>query len=556
MTKRIFASILIATLLSILLCFSLITVLLHKSHDQELWDELENQGHLAAAGTERSGLSYLTGLEIDNRITWIASDGTVLYDSKIDNLSSMNNHLERVEVIDALKKGYGKSERFSDSISEINCYYAIRLSDNTILRISATQHTLFSVLLDMLLPFTLIIIAVTILSVILAIMLSRRIVRPINNLTLENLQIETEYPEISGLLHKIKRQNILIGEQMRDLRRRSEEFHTITENMQEGLLVLDALGDLLICNQAALHILSNKHGSPKIGNSFLSLNLPDSLQKSIQLALKGTHNEQRLHINESVYSLFANPVLASDGHPEGAVIFIMDITETQNREEMRREFTSNVSHELKTPLTSIYGISEMLKTGMVRSEDIPKFASDIHEETGRLITLVNDIIRLSQLDENRIGTETEAVNLYHLASETLSRLHSAMDIHDIHAVLQGENISVMGVRSILSEIIYNLVDNAIKYNKVGGSITISIESEEGHPVLRVSDTGIGIPQSDLNRVFERFYRVDKSHSREIGGTGLGLSIVKHGCVYLGASISIASTLGIGTTVSIRFADSI
>lgn len=554
MTRRIFKSILIASLLVAFLCFLLITIQLQNSHERDMWDELENQARLAGAGVEQAGMEYLTDPETENRITWVANDGSVLYDSENTDPSAMGNQLSRAEIAKAKKTGVGRSEQLGDDYRFIHCYYALRLQDGSILCMSANQHSLIYVFFDMLPSFALINVAVIILSVILATTLSKRIVRPINAINPENPPKKSPYPEISGLLHKISRQNFLIREQMHDLRHREEEFRTITENMQEGLLIVDAKGELLVCNRAAQKILANDHFPLRINGNYKALSSSPILHDAIETAMAGNHSKQTLTLGDSVYSVLANPVTTNSGNTEGAVLFIMDITEMQNREAMRREFTSNVSHELKTPLTSLYGISEMLQNGMVKAEDVPKFASTIHEETGRLITLVGDIIRLSQLDENKIQGEKESVDLYDLASKTLSRLQMAMDQKDITYHLQGRPCSVVGISSMLSEIVYNLVDNAIKYNKDGGTITVTIDSEEDHPVLRVADSGIGIPKADQERIFERFYRVDKSHSREIGGTGLGLSIVKHACVYLGANIHINSTLGVGTTVSIRFAD--
>ncbi len=395
-------------------------------------------------------------------------------------------------------------------------------------------------------PFTLAFAAVFLAAPAAASLISRRISAPLSQIDPENLPDAEEYPELADMLHRLHRQNELIGKQMNDLRRQREEFRAITENMDEGFILIDKGTEILSYNASALrHLGRDKSG----GGSVFDLNRSAPFCAAAGEALMGQHNEKTLEHDGRVYQLIANPV-TENGQTDGAVIVILDITEKRQREQMRREFTSNVSHELKTPLTSIYGISDMLQSGMVKAEDIPRFAETIHKESGRMITLVEDTIRLSQLDEDSIPYEREDVDLYAAAAEILSRLRPAAESRSIALSLEGESRTVHGVRTILWEIVSNLCDNAVKYNRDGGSVCVRVAEERGRCALTVADTGIGIPKEHLDRVCERFYRVDKSHSRAIGGTGLGLSIVKHGVAYHGGEMKITSVPDEGTTVKI------
>lgn len=397
-------------------------------------------------------------------------------------------------------------------------------------------------------PFTLLFVAVFLAAPAAASIISRKITAPFAQIDPENLPDAEDYPELGDMLHRLHRQNELIGKQMNDLRRQREEFRAITENMDEGFILIDKETEILSYNASALrHLGRDKSG----GGSVFDLNRSAPFCAAVGEALMGQHNEKTLEHDGRVYQLIANPV-TENGQTDGAVIVILDITEKRQREQMRREFTSNVSHELKTPLTSIYGISDMLRSGMVKTEDIPRFAETIHKESGRMITLVEDTIRLSQLDEDSIPYEKEDVDLYAAAAEILSRLRPAAECRSITLSLAGESHTVHGVRTILWEIVSNLCDNAVKYNRDGGSVSVRVTEEAGRCALTVADTGIGIPREHLDRVCERFYRVDKSHSRAIGGTGLGLSIVKHGVAYHGGEMKITSVPDEGTTVKILF----
>lgn len=400
-----------------------------------------------------------------------------------------------------------------------------------------------------LVPSSLLLGVLAVLSALAASLLSRKIAAPLDELDPEAPETRGAYPEIDALLRKIRRQNELIGKQMAELRRQQEEFRTITENMEEGFLLVDNKAEILSYNTSACRLLA--HSGTGSDNASSSLERSPVYRAAVGEALTGRHNEKTLELHGRIYQMIANPV-TENGHTDGAVIVLLDVTEKRQREQMRREFTSNVSHELKTPLTSIYGISDMLMNHMVRDGDIPNFAETIHRESGRLIAVVEDTIRLSQLDEESIPYEREDVDLHALASGVLARLCTEAQRRHIEISLTGERAVVHGVASILTEIVSNLCDNAVKYNRDGGSVCVAVRPEPGSVVLTVSDTGIGIPQEHLDRVFERFYRVDKSHSRDVGGTGLGLSIVKHGAAYHGAEVHIDSRVGEGTTVRIQF----
>ena len=549
MTRKVFYGIFIASVLTFLACLVLILGVLYTYFDNQLIEGLHTEGAMIAEGVETGGAAYLDGLgALENRLTWIAPDGTVLYDSQADPLS-MENHLNREEIAEAIEMGRGVSERYSETLSQKTIYYALRLSDDSVIRIADTRSTVWNLLFGMLQPLLLILTIAIILSAILASRISRSIVKPINAINLEAPDVEGNYDEISPLLLRINRQNEQIKHQMEELRRQSEEFRLITENMSEGFLVVDSKTELLSYNSAALHLLG---AGPVSGTpSVFTLNRSETFRHAVETALAGEHCEQSMSLGGSVYHVIANPV-SHDGEPAGAVVVILDCTERELRDQMRREFTSNVSHELKTPLTSIYGVSEMIASGIVKPEDIGSFARNIHDESGRLITLIEDIIKLSQLDENSIPSDPVPVDLYAVADSVVERLRSQAEMRGIDMKLAGESAVVKGIPNVLEEMIYNLCENAVKYNKDSGKVRVTVKTENGHPMVKVEDTGIGIPHEHQARVFERFYRADKSHSKKIGGTGLGLSIVKHAAAYHGAAVSLESTEGEGTVVTVRF----
>ncbi len=423
------------------------------------------------------------------------------------------------------------------------------LGDDSRLLVYSSHGTIWAIMLQGIWIIILAFVVVIVFSVVLARTLSKKIISPINKIDLENPQVMDDYFELSPLLHRIKRQNELINLQLDDLKRRKEEFEGITENMGEALMVIDNYADIITYNKSAETLFENR--GIGYGVSVFVANEGEEFEAAVKGALEGNRCELELRRGENVYQVFTSPVKV-DKKVSGALIFVVDITEKAGREAMRREFTSNVSHELKTPLTSISGISEIMMNGIVKPEDVAGFAENIHNEAGRLINLVNDIIKLSQLDENSIPLEKENIDLLMVAKEVKTRLRHVISKSGVEFKLIGESAFVCGIAPILSEMIYNLCDNAIKYNKKNGTVELIVGHRNGNPFVSVRDTGIGIPRDAQSRVFERFYRVDKSHSREIGGTGLGLSIVKHAAAYHGAELSLQSKLNEGTTVEIIF----
>ncbi len=547
MTKKIFRSIICASFVTFLACFVFIMGILYEYFNNSLLKELRNEADIVEQGIELYGEKYLENIDSANRITWIESDGNVLYDSEID-ASKLENHSEREEVIEAFESGSGSSQRYSTTFAERNIYYAKLLDNDTVIRISSSQYTVWALLLAMVEPMLFVFVIVIIISVFLAVALSKKIVRPLNDMDLENPDVDESYPEISPLLRKISRQNMLINRQMKALKKNEEEFMTITSNMSEGLVIIDKNTEILSFNSGALKLLGKDKA--ELGESIFTLNRSEGFRNAVDEALKGNHGEGSLEIDGRICQVLANPVFDVD--VRGAVVLIMDVTEKEQREALRREFTSNVSHELKTPLTSIYGISEIMMNGIVKPEDMGRFAENIHNESGRLINLVSDIIRLSQLDELSDEIEKVPVDIYASAKSVEERLKSLAEKNEVTIDVSGEKTIINGVNSMIDEIIYNLCENAVKYNKTGGKVSIFTGIENGKKTIKVSDTGIGIPKEDFNRIFERFYRVDKSHSRKIGGTGLGLSIVKHGAAYNGARVEVESREGVGTTFRVIF----
>lgn len=548
MTKRIFRSILTVSMAVLLACLILVVGVLHTYFAQRVEQELEKQTAYIAQGVEDEGLDYFGGLPRDSRITWVAQDGTVLYDNWED-VSKMENHLGREEIRDALKNGTGRAERFSSTLGRKTLYYALRLDDGTVLRTSDTQYSVWLLVLQILQPLAFIVLAACLLAGLMASRAARQIVEPINEIDLSGPGDNAEYDELSPLLAKIRSQNRQISRQMAQLSRRQEEFSAITENMEEGFLVLDTRTHVLSHNAAALRLLWAEDVPVNQDTSAYGLNREAGFRRCVEEALGGRRSEQVLEKDGCCRQIIASPVF-QDHHLSGAVLVILDTTEKEQRESLRREFTANVSHELKTPLTSILGTAEILENGMVRPEDVGHFAGNIHREAGRLIELVNDIIRLSRLDEGGPVADWTDCELYDMAGRVLEQVRNAAESRNIRLELKGGRAAVRAVPQILEEILYNLCDNAVKYNRDSGSVSVTVEDAPGAARVTVSDTGIGIPPEARQRVFERFYRMDKSHSA--GGTGLGLSIVKHGAAYLGASVELKSEVGKGSTFTLTF----
>ena len=551
MRKKIFKNMCLLALVTILLSSLLVTIVYYANSDARMKSEVREETRFVRGAVELSGQDYLATVEnTANRITLIDTDGTVLYDNQADP-ATMENHSDREEFQEASTAGAGEATRISDTIAEQTFYYAVKLQNGQVLRVAATTDSVFAAVLAVL-PWILgVEVLVAVCTVLFSNFLTKKIVAPINRLDLDHPADNEIYDELSPLLGKISRQNEVIAQQMKSLREKQEEFTSITENMSEGFLVLDNNTDILSYNTSALRLLGAEAVPAESHVSALALNRSAGFRSAVDGALAGKRSEQLVRQGGRCCQVMANPVLR-DGEVEGAVVVILDITEREERENLRREFTANVSHELKTPLTSISGFAEIIKNGIVKPEDIPRFAGNIYEESQRLVTLVDDILNLSRLDEADVQLEREDFDLSSLARDVVGRLKASAKKNGVVITVIGDKAEINGVKSIVDEMVFNLVDNAVKYNKQNGRVTVTVDSSSDGTALTVTDTGIGIPQADVDRVFERFYRVDKSHSKEIGGTGLGLSIVKHGAAFHNAKVSLQSTEGEGTTVRLVF----
>ena len=546
MTKKIFKSILIVAGTVLLASIVIIMGCLYEYFSNIQKDKLADELDIAASAVELYGTDYLKNIDSERyRITWIQADGKVIYDTQA-GADSMENHADRQEVKQALAEGEGSSSRYSDTLMEKTSYYARLLDDGSVLRVSTTYATAGLLVLGMLQPILVVLIAALVLSGILARRISKRIVEPMNSIDLDRPLENDTYEELSPLLNRINQQHKEIEMQMRYLKQRTDEFTQITESMKEGLILLDNKGNVLSINEAAQNILETD--SDCIGQSFLSIERSRNINNAIQSAFEEGHSEIYVQYGSREYQVDISRI-ESGGETVGAVLLAFDITEQQNAQRNRREFTANVSHELKTPLQGIIGSAELIENGMVKPEDMPRFIGHIRKEASRLVTLIEDIIRLSQLDEGR-QMPSEQVDLFELADEVKSVLEGACEAKNINMKLMGEHVCVDGVKRLLYEIIYNLCDNAVKYNNEGGIADIDISSDEKNAYITVRDSGIGIPQDQQERVFERFYRVDKSHSKESGGTGLGLSIVKHAVSYHNGTVSMKSEPGNGTEIRV------
>ena len=543
MTKRIFKSIILSSVIVLMASGGLTMGVLYNHFGNQLEEELRTEAEFLSIAVEDEGMSAFDSLPADSeRITYIDTDGTVLYDNR-SKTDDMENHLDREEIQEAMENGSGMAVRESDTLSQRTLYYAIRLNDGTVLRVSSTQYSLTGLLGGMIQPLLIILIVMLILAGFLASRLAKNIVNPLNQLDLDHPEENQTYEEVAPLLTKINRQQKSLQAEITQAKRQQEEFSIITDNMEEGFLVIDSHTEVLSYNSSALKLLGAREQDAR--QSVLALNRSESFQKTVERVLGGQHVISNQEFQGITCQVAANPVF-QDGKVTGAVILILDVTEKMKGEQMRREFTANVSHELKTPLTSISGFAEIISDGFVKPEDTKKFAGRIFKEAQRLITLVNDVIKISQLDEGKLPYEKEEVDLYQAVRETFLRIEDHAKAEGVHLYLYGPHIRTNTVKTILDEIIYNLCDNGVKYNKKGGSLTVTISQEGELPVITVEDTGIGISEEDQKRIFERFYRVDKSHSKAIGGTGLGLSIVKHGSMFLGADMKVESTLGEGS----------
>lgn len=553
MRKRTFWSIFIPSLCSLILAVVIVSFVVYSHTDGDLASEIRYQAQytaqiLDAIPTNEKDLKTILSL-VNNtkghRLTLTDSDGNVIYDSATSQ-QVLENHSDRPEIISALQNGMGESVRPSSTLGSKTFYCAIRLKEGGVLRIGSTVKNSLGIFLDMALVTIPIAGIFALIALIIAILLSRKLSSPLKHIDIDNPLTNKTYEELSPMLDRIEKKNSEIADIMEDLTRKRSEFDHVTANMSEGIVVFSSDGIVLSANQSARQILSFSPRSPYT-------ELSDALDviKILESAFDGKKTIENISRLGKIYRLTATPVKNPYGE-YSVVLLILDVTSTEQAETMRREFSANVSHELKTPLTAILGYAEIISNGLAQEQDIPEFASHIYTEASRLLTLIEDIIKLSRLDERNIKTEFEAVDLLQISKEVCHQLSEKANTLGIELFCTGSSHTISGLRHVLYEIIFNLTDNALIYNRRGGQVIINISGDSAHPILTVSDTGIGIPDQDKDRVFERFYRVDKSHSKDTGGTGLGLSIVKHGALIHGAEVSLQSELGKGTSVNVRF----
>ena len=549
MTNRIFKAVCAAALSVFVVTMLLIMGVLYQYFSSLQQKQLMAQTALAVQGVEGQGMTFFDGLEAEDlRITWIAGNGDVLYDSVSDS-DAMENHLQREEIRQALSDGVGQSARYSSTLMKQYLYCAQRLSDGTVLRLSVSHNTIIVLLLGMLQPILIIITVALVLSFLLASRLSKRIVEPMNRLNLDEPLENEGYDELSPLLRRIYSQQQSLKNQQTTLAQKQNELDTIVSHLEEGMLLLDRDCRVITANEAALRLMDVRNRNVA-GLSLLSLNRNMELQDAVNQALSGVNVTRKTTIHGRTIQVHAAAV-GEEQELSGVAVVLFDITQAEQAEQSRREFTANVSHELKTPLQSISGYSELIQCGMAKPEDIQPFAKRIYDETQRLIRLVEDIINLSQLDEGG-SYETRRLDLYDTAQEVVRDLQAVAANKQVQLTLEGASAEITGIPELARGIVYNLCDNAIKYNRPGGSVSVTVSGKDKGALLTVKDTGIGIPEEEQDRIFERFYRVDKSRSKEVGGTGLGLSIVKHAALVMGAQIQLESRLGQGTTIQVSF----
>lgn len=551
MVKRIFRSICLVAVAVFIASLVLIMGVLYGYFSDVQQDQLKMQTMLAAQGVSHEGISYFENLEMRNfRVTWIDENGKVLYDSESDT-SQMENHLEREEIKEAFSRGYGESRRYSETLMERLLYCAELLGDGTVIRLSAAQYTILTLVFGMLQPICVVFAVAVILSVVLAVRLSKKIVKPLNELNLDEPLNNKEYDELAPLLRRIDNQQTQLKNQETQLQRKQRELDAIVGNMKEGMILLNRNGKVISMNPSAEKLLNA--GRYCIGRDILTISRNLELQEVFIKALEGERAKRIVLLHGESYQVDASPIISGTSASGVAVIFL-DVTEKEKAEQMRREFTANVSHELKTPLHAISGYAELLQNGMVEKEDMIPFAGKIYAEAQRMVQLVEDIISLSHLDEGADDMKYEKVDLYALAQKAVSGLETEAESAGVSMELSGETVVMNGIPQLLYSIVYNLCDNAIKYNHNGGSVTVTVKRDGSEVSLMVKDTGIGIDPEYQERIFERFYRVDKSRSKEVGGTGLGLSIVKHAAKIHDAKIELQSVKGEGTTIVVRFSD--
>lgn len=552
MTRKIFQSMIAVVVSVLLLSLALITGVLYEHFESAMLDQMRTTASFVEQGVKEDGMKYLDEMSSSQcRITWIEADGTVKFDNRSDP-STMENHADRAEVKEALENESGTSIRRSSTLSEHTLYYAKRMQDGTVLRLAMSQRSVLFLMGGMISPVVFIFLAACALAGVLSYRVSKKIVKPLGSIDLQHPEQVETYDELSPFLQRIAAQNREIRSQMEEIRKQQQEFSMITENMSEGLFVVDRNYQILSYNRSAVRIFGMAPES--VPENLLAVNRSEGFRSVVDSALKGRHAQENLELDGRVYQIIASPVCQQEDALDlvGAVILTLDVTEKEAQEQYRREFTANVSHELKTPLTSISGIAEIIRNGIVRPEDIPHFAGKIYDESQRLITLIGDIIKLSRLDENQVPMERESVDLLETARDVVQQLASVARKNGVTLVTNGSHDVVNGVRQVLGEMVYNLCENAVKYNRPGGRVWVDVRQAADHVELCVKDTGIGIPAAEQGRIFERFYRVDKSHSKAVGGTGLGLSIVKHGAALHHAAIHVDSEPGEGTAITLTF----
>ena len=552
MTRKIFQSMIAVVVSVLLLSLALITGVLYEHFESAMLDQMRTTASFVEQGVKEDGMKYLDEMSSSQcRITWIEADGTVKFDNRSDP-STMENHADRAEVKEALENESGTSIRRSSTLSEHTLYYAKRMQDGTVLRLAMSQRSVLFLMGGMISPVVFIFLAACALAGVLSYRVSKKIVKPLGSIDLQHPEQVETYDELSPFLQRIAAQNREIRSQMEEIRKQQQEFSMITENMSEGLFVVDRNYQILSYNRSAVRIFGMAPES--VPENLLAVNRSEGFRSVVDSALKGRHAQENLELDGRVYQIIASPVCQQEDALDlvGAVILTLDVTEKEAQEQYRREFTANVSHELKTPLTSISGIAEIIRNGIVRPEDIPHFAGKIYDESQRLITLIGDIIKLSRLDENQVPMERESVDLLETARDVVQQLASVARKNGVTLVTNGSHGVVNGVRQVLGEMVYNLCENAVKYNRPGGRVWVDVRQAADHVELCVKDTGIGITAAEQGRIFERFYRVDKSHSKAVGGTGLGLSIVKHGAALHHAAIHVDSEPGEGTAITLTF----
>ena len=546
MTKKIFRGILISSAITLLLSLVFIIGVQYGIYRESGYSALQSKAYLISLSADGEGLQKYSSAK--ERITLINEKGEVLYDNKAA-ADEMENHLSREEIKEALSTGTGYSVRHSETLGINSCYYAVKLKNGNILRVADEALTVGAVTLRLLPPIAAIALLAFVLALVLASAISKRILKPIHQIDLDGPLEDTAYEELTPFISKISAQQRKINYQIAELKSRRREFEIIAENMSEGLLLSDTKGHILTHNSSIRRFFGVTDDIN--GQNILTINRSEVFREVFGNIKESRHYESTVTLGGRCCQVTANPVFDGDNTPCGAVILVIDVTEKEKREKLRREFTANVSHELKTPLTSILGISDMLKNGIVAPDDIKGFGADINKEAERLLNLVNDIIKLSELDEGAVG-ESEKVDLYKTANEVVNSLAKIAEQRGVTLTVTGESAEITAEEALVFEMIYNLCDNAVKYNKEKGLVTVNVGNNEGAPFVSVKDTGLGIAPEHIERVFERFYRVDKGRSKQSGGTGLGLSIVKHIAASFGGKIALKSTLGEGTEIIVTF----